>query len=283
MNKKLFDSSSVWFKLFFGFSLIIVGLFVFFPLYWMVITAFKSSSEAFSSNPTFFPKQITLENFKNVITNMQIQRYMFNSLIVSITSSLLTTVLAMYGGYSFSKYRYTGRKSIMMLVMSSQMFPFAVLLLTIYSVMQTLGLLNSYFSLILSFTTFTLPVGMWTFKSYFDQIPDSLIEAAKVDGASRLTIIHKIIFPLVIPGAISTAIYGFVWSWNDLLYSLTLITSADKRTLAPGLVLTYLGEFQSSWTEMMAASIWVSIPVTLMFIFLQRFFIEGMTAGAVKG
>jgi len=283
VNKKLFDSSSVWFKLFFGFSLIIVGLFVFFPLYWMVITAFKSSSEAFSSNPTFFPKQITLENFKNVITNMQIQRYMFNSLIVSITSSLLTTVLAMYGGYSFSKYRYTGRKSIMMLVMSSQMFPFAVLLLTIYSVMQTLGLLNSYFSLILSFTTFTLPVGMWTFKSYFDQIPDSLIEAAKVDGASRLTIIHKIIFPLVIPGAISTAIYGFVWSWNDLLYSLTLITSADKRTLAPGLVLTYLGEFQSSWTEMMAASIWVSIPVTLMFIFLQRFFIEGMTAGAVKG
>ena len=283
MNKRLFDSSSVWFKLFFGFSLIIVGLFVFFPLYWMVITAFKSSSEAFSSNPTFFPKQITLENFKNVITNMQIQRYMFNSLIVSITSSLLTTVLAMYGGYSFSKYRYTGRKSIMMLVMSSQMFPFAVLLLTIYSVMQTLGLLNSYFSLILSFTTFTLPVGMWTFKSYFDQIPDSLIEAAKVDGASRLTIIHKIIFPLVIPGAISTAIYGFVWSWNDLLYSLTLITSADKRTLAPGLVLTYLGEFQSSWTEMMAASIWVSIPVTLMFIFLQRFFIEGMTAGAVKG
>ena len=95
--------------------------------------------------------------------------------------------------------------------------------------------------------------------------------------------LHKIIFPLVIPGAISTAIYGFVWSWNDLLYSLTLITSADKRTLAPGLVLTYLGEFQSSWTEMMAASIWVSIPVTLMFIFLQRFFIEGMTAGAVKG
>lgn len=283
MNKKLFDSSSIWFKLFFGFSLVIVGLFIFFPLYWMVITAFKNSSEAFSSNPTFFPKQITLENFKNVITNMQIQRYMLNSLIVSITSSLLTTVLAMYGGYSFSKYRYTGRKSIMMLVMSSQMFPFAVLLLTIYTVMQNLGLLNSYISLILSFTTFTLPVGMWTFKSYFDQIPDSLIEAAKVDGASRLTIIHKIIFPLVIPGAISTAIYGFVWSWNDLLYSLTLITSADKRTLAPGLVLTYLGEFQSSWTEMMAASIWVSIPVTLMFIFLQRFFIQGMTAGAVKG
>ena len=171
----------------------------------------------------------------------------------------------------------------MYLILSSQMFPFVVLLLTIYLVMRAFGLLDNYLSLILSYITFTLPIGIWTLKSYFDQIPNELIEAARVDGASRFTIIHRIMFPLVIPGMVSIAIYGFVWSWNDLIYSLTLITSTNKRTLAPGLILNYLGEFQAKWTEMMAASIMVSIPVAIMFIFLQRFFVRGLTAGAVKG
>ena len=120
-------------------------------------------------------------------------------------------------------------------------------------------------------------------KSFFDQIPDALIESAKIDGASAVRIMRSIIFPLAVPGMISIAIYSFIWSWNDLLYSLTLVTSAAKRTLAPGLILTYMGEFQNNWANMMAASIVVSIPVTLMFIFLQRYFIQGLTTGSVKG
>ena len=109
------------------------------------------------------------------------------------------------------------------------------------------------------------------------------MESAKIDGAGRVQIMTRIVMPLAVPGLISVAIYGFVWAWNDLLYSLTLVTSADKRTLAPGLILTYMGEFTTNWAEMMAASILVSLPVTLIFIFLQRYFIQGMTAGAVKG
>ena len=120
-------------------------------------------------------------------------------------------------------------------------------------------------------------------KNFFDQLPDSIIESAKIDGAGVLTILHKIIFPISLPGLAVVAIYGFVWAWNDVLYSLTLITSTERRTLAPGLILTYFGEFQSSWSSMMTAAILVSIPVAVLFIFSQKLFIEGLTSGAVKG
>lgn len=273
-------SKTTGFKIFFWTALILIGAFVFLPLLWMINTALKPSSQTFTLG---FFTSFTLENFKNVITDQRILCYLKNSLMVSILSSLLSTLISACAAYSFSKFRYRGRKSAMTLIMMSQAFPHAILLLTIYLIMRNLGLLDSYLSLVLSFITFTLPVGSWTLKNYFDQIPNALIESAKIDGAGQLAVLRKVIFPLAVPGMISVAIYGFVWSWNDLLYSLTLVTSADKRTLAPGLILTYMGEFQSNWANMMAASIVVSVPVTLMFIFLQRYFIQGMTAGAVKG
>lgn len=277
----LFDGKTIGFRVFFYLSLVVIGLYVFFPVYWMLITALRPAAEIFDI--TFFPGKLTLDNFQNVITDRRILIYLRNSLFVSLTASFFATLVSAYAGYSFSKFRYTGRNSLMLMLLASRMFPHAVLLLTIYMVMRKFNLLDNYLSLILSFITFTLPVGTWTLKAYFDQIPDALIESAKVDGAGLLTTIHKIIFPLAVPGLISIAIYGFVWSWNDLLYSLTLITAAGKRTLAPGLILNYMGEFQNNWTNMMAASILVSIPVTLIFIFLQRYFIQGLTAGAVKG
>ncbi|KLU62435.1 trehalose transport system permease protein SugB [Peptococcaceae bacterium CEB3] len=269
------------FRVFYYTSLILVGFFVLFPLYWMINTALNPSPNVFSIQ--FLPLHATLNNFIGVLENGSIMRYLANSLMVSIATSFVATVVAAYAGYSFSKFRYAGRKSLMLLIMTSQMFPQVALLLTLYLMMKAFGLLNTYLALVISYVSFTLPVGTWTLKAYFDQIPNSLIESAKLDGAGQMKIIHRIIFPLAVPGLASTAIYGFVWSWNDLLYSLTLITSNSKRTLGPGLVLTYMGQFQSNWNSMMAASIVVSIPVTVMFIFLQRYFIQGLTAGAVKG
>jgi multiple sugar transport system permease protein len=268
------------FRIFFWFFLVIIGIFVFFPQFWMINTSFKTSADTFKltifSNPT-------IENFKNVVANPRMMTYLKNSIFVSLVSSFLATFVSVFGGYSFSKYRYRGRKSLMTLMMMSQAFPQAVLLISIYLMMKRVGLLDNYLSIILSYITFTLPIGTWTLKSYFDQIPNSLIESAKIDGAGTATTIFRVILPLAVPGMISIAIYGFVWSWNDLLYSLTLITQMNLRTLAPGLQLTYLGEFQSNWGNMMAASLFSAIPVTIMFIFLQRYFISGLTSGAVKG
>lgn len=272
---------TIGYKVFIILAILIVGSFVFLPLLWLINTALKPSVETFTLN--FFTGKLTLENFKNVITDIKILTYLKNSMVISFASSFMATLVSALAGYSFSKFRYRGRNSIMTIFMLAQAFPQAILLLSIYSMMMKLGMLDNYWSLVLSYVVFTLPVGTWTMKSYFDQLPNALIESAKVDGAGHFRTMMQIIFPLAVPGMISIAIYGFVWSWNDLLYSLTLVTDPSKRTLAPGLVLTYLGEFQNNWSNMMAAAVVVSIPVTIIFIFLQRYFIQGLTSGAVKG
>ncbi len=269
------------FKIFTAIFAVLIGIFVFFPLLWMINTALKPAADTFKIN--LFFGNATLQNFVKVFHSPDILRYMGNSLFVSLISCFAATLVSMFAGFSFSKFHYMGRKTFMSTVMMAQAFPQAILLLTLYLMMQKMRLDGSYMALILSYVAFTLPVGTWTLKAYFDQLPDALIESAKIDGAGWPRIIFQILFPLAIPGAISIAIYGFVWSWNDLLYSLTLITDASRRTLAPGLVMKYMGEFNSNWAEMMAASVVVSAPVVLIFAFLQKYFIAGLTAGAVKG
>ena len=269
------------FQAFFWLSLILVGAFVFLPLLWMINTALKPTDQTFSSY--FFTGPLTLDNIIHIITDPKIMNYLKNSLMVSFGSSFAATAVAALAGYSFSKFRYRGRKFVMGMFMMSQAFPQAILLLAIYNMMNKAGLLGSYWALIISYVVFTLPVGTWTLKSYFDQLPDSLIESAKLDGAGHLRIMLQIVFPLVIPGMVSIAIYGFVWSWNDLPYSMTLVTDTARRTLASGLVMTFLGEASTNWGLMMAASIVSAIPVTIIFVFLQRYFIQGLTSGAVKG
>ena len=269
------------FRIFFWVSLILIATFVFFPLLWMLNTALKPTSDTYSM--AFFTGPKTIENFKHILTDPKIMRYLRNSLLVSFGSSFMATIVCAFAGYSFSKFRYRGRKFVMGMFMMSQAFPQAILLLSIYSMMQKLGLLGSYWSLLISYVVFTLPVGTWTLKSYFDQIPDALIESAKIDGAGNFKTMFQVVFPLAVPGMITIAIYGFVWSWNDLLYSMTLVTDNAKRTLASGLVMTFLGMGSTNWGYMMAASIIAAIPVTIIFIFLQRYFIQGLTSGAVKG
>ena len=268
------------FRIFFYVSLVVIGCFVFLPLLWMINTALKPSTETFSLY--FFTGPLTLDNIIRILSDKTIMTYLKNSLIVSFMSSFAATLVSSFAAYSFSKFRYRGRKLVMGAFMMSQAFPQAILLLSIYLMMQKLGLLGSYWSLMISYVVFTLPVGTWTLKGYFDGIPDSLIESAKIDGAGNLRIMTRIVFPMAIPGMISIAIYGFVWSWTDLLYAMTLVTDPSRRTLAPGLVMTYLGEASTNWAAMMSASIVASIPVTIIFVFLQRYFITGLTSGAVK-
>lgn len=272
---------TVGFRVFFWASLVAIGCFVFLPLLWMVNTALKPTAETFTLS--FFTGTKTLDNIRHIVTDAKIMNYLKNSLIVSFGSSFMATLVCAFAGYSFSKFRYRGRKFVMGMFMMSQAFPQAILLLSIYSLMQKVGLLGSYWALLISYVVFTLPVGTWTLKSYFDQLPDALIESAKIDGAGHLRIMLQIIFPMAVPGMISIAIYGFVWSWNDLLYSMTLVTDNARRTLASGLVMTFLGMGSTNWGAMMAASIVAAVPVTIIFVFLQRYFIQGLTSGAVKG
>lgn len=278
----MFDLSSRISKVVFGGLLVVIGFYLFFPIYWMITSALKNNAELYQIIPTFFPHEITFSHFWSAIAESRLLVYLGNSLITSGASAAINTVLAIYAGYSFAKYRYAGRQPIMLFMLSAQMFPFGLLLISLYPVMTTLGLLDTRPGLILSYIVFALPVATYMLYSYFSQVPDELIDAARADGASDLRIFHTIVLPISVPPIVTVFLYSFMWSWNDLLYSLTLIVSEDKRTIGPGLLLTYLNETNADWGGAMAASLLVSLPIVIAFMFLQRYFIQGVTAGAVK-
>ncbi|WP_433058264.1 carbohydrate ABC transporter permease [Dactylosporangium sp. CS-033363] len=260
----------------------VIGMFAFGPIYWVLVTALTPTQDVFRFPPHLVPDHITFEHFGAIFENPKLLRYLLNSLIVSAITAVLTVIVSAYTGYSFAKFRYRGRRSLMYLVLASQMFPQALLLITLYLVFSQAGLLNSYLALILSFTTFTLPLCVWMLKGFFDTIPDELIEAAKVDGAGQGAIIHRILLPVSLPGLVATGLFAFIRGWNDFIFALTL-AGPDKQTLPPGLVNTFLGEFETAWPDLMAASLVVSLPVVIGFTVLQRYLVAGLTSGAVKG
>lgn len=260
----------------------VVALFAFFPIYWMLVTSVTPANQVFKFPPRLFPSRLTFDHYRSFFNNPSLLRYFKNSLIVSTSTAVGSIIVSAYAAYSFSKFRYAGRRALMFLILSAQMFPQALLLIALYLMFSDLGLLNSYWSMILAFTTFTLPLCIWMLKSYFDTIPDDLIEAAKVDGATQFQIIHRILMPLAAPALVSTALFAFIRGWNDYIYALTL-AGPQKMTLPPGLVLTYIGEFQTSWPSLMASSFIVSLPIVVAFLFMQRYIAGGITAGAVKG
>lgn len=278
----MFDLSSRTAKVVFGLTLLLIGFYLFFPIYWMVTSSLKGNAELYRVIPTWFPQKFTLAHYWSAIAESKLLTYLTNSLITSGSSATINTLLALYAGYSFAKYRYFGRQPVMLFMLSAQMFPFGLLLISLYPTMSNLGLLDTRPGLILSYIVFALPVATYMLYSYFTQVPDELIDAARADGASDLRIFHTIIMPISIPPIVTVFLYSFMWSWNDLLYSMTIIVSDDKRTIGPGLLLTYLNETNADWGGAMAASLMVSLPIVVAFMFLQRYFIQGVTAGAVK-
>lgn len=278
----MLDLSTKSAKLIFIAVALMIGLFLFFPVYWLVVSALKPDAELYSLTPTLFPQSVTFDHFRTAIFQGDLPLHLMNSLIVSLSSATINATLAVYAGYSFAKYRYFGRRPVMLFMLSAQMFPFGLLLITIYPILSNWNLIDTRFGLILSYIVFALPVATYMLYSYFSQVPNELIDAARADGASDLRIFHTIVLPISIPPIVTVFLYSFMWSWNDLLYSLTLIISDERRTVGPGLLLNYLNESNADWGGAMAASLLAALPVVIGFMALQRYFIQGVTAGAVK-
>lgn len=261
---------------------VVISGFLFLPLIWMMLTSIKPESEVFVRIPTIWPQIPTLANYTQLFSRGDMVVQLKNSLITAGGGALLTVFLATYAAYSFAKFRYRGRKPLMFLMLSAQMFPFAMMLISLYPMLQWANLLNTHVGLIVAYIILALPSGTYMLYSYFVNIPTEIIEAARADGAGELYILHRIVLPLAMPALVTVGLYSFMWAWNDLLFSLTLITKPELRTVGPGLLLSYIGESKSDWGGAMAASIVSSLPVVIGFAFLQRFFIQGLTAGAVK-
>lgn len=255
---------------------------VLFPVAWMVRISITPRSELFTLPPRWFFDSINTTGYQNLGEQLGFFVYFANSVVVALGTVLFCLVAGTLAGYSFSRFDYPGRQALMIFTLSAQMFPWALLIISIYLLFRWSGLLDTRMGLIIAHTTFALPLTIWIIKGYFDTIPHQLEESAFLDGCGRMEALWRIILPLTSPGLTAAAVYVFIFSWNDFLFGLTLTTRDSQRTLAPGIAMSFIGEFQFRWVEMMAASVVITIPVVILFLFLQRSFVEGLTSGALK-
>ena len=279
MNMKRLITQMTKYALIFG--MLAVALF---PIYWMFTSSFRNNSELTSFPPKFLPTDgATLENYDRILSNNIYLTYYKNSLIVASSTVLITIVISIMAGYSFSRFRFRGRDIAMSGILSVQMFPIVAILISLFSFFADLGLINTYRALILADITVALPFSIWFLTSFFDTIPRELEEAAFIDGASRLRTLIQIIVPLTRPGIIAVAIYSFLISWDDFIFGLILVNKDEMRTLPVGISLSFLGEFEYDWSGMMTVSIIASLPILVIFVFLNRYMVAGLTQGALKG
>ncbi|MFD4976358.1 carbohydrate ABC transporter permease [Streptomyces sp. NPDC058424] len=254
------------------------------PLYWMVSTSLKSPLEATNLEPTVWPHSLTLDNYQGLFSSsIPFGTYFFNSVLTALIAALVAVLLSTLAGYSFSRggYRLNGVTSIT--VLATQMLPLVVLIGPLYLLLLKAHLLNTYLGLIIGYTSFALPFGAWMMKGFFDGIPREIEEAARVDGYGRLAILFRIVVPMSLPGLVTTAVFVFMNTWNNLLYPLTLVSTDSRQTLPAGLMQSFSGTFKTDWGGMMAAALITSLPLIIAFFAVQRSMVRGMTAGALAG
>lgn len=263
--------------------LIVFSVFCLFPFLWMVDTALKPTVEVMSTSPTFAIAHPTLSHFKAVLFDSSFALYFRNSLIVAIASTIVTLIVSIFASYALSRWHYLSISHLMGgALVVSQMIPGVLLLIPLYVLMRNLGLLSTYSALIIVYCTFMIPLVTFMLKGFFDAIPRELEEAAEMDGCSRLGFIYRILLPLSTPGILATAVYAFIAAWNEFMFGYVLINDDERRTLTPGIMI-FKGAHQTDWGSLTAASVLAVVPVAIGFLYLQRFLVEGLAAGAVKG
>ncbi len=264
-------------------TLVILLLYAFFPTFWLISTSLKPQLEAFLNPPTWWPRTPTLHSYEILPRDEQgFVQYFKNSLIVSISATFLTLLAAIPAGYVLSRFRFRGTRALILVIVATQMIPYVTILISLYTLFRQLHILNTYPSLMLAFTTFSLPFSIWMLKGFCDTVPTDIEDAARVDGQSQLEVLLHIVLPIIVPGVIVVGSFAFLNAWNELLFALTLTSSSDMRTIPAGFVLTYIGEFQDRWPDLMAASVVMSLPRVLLFMLFQGGLVSGLMAGAAR-
>ena len=264
--------------------LVLIMVFLLFPIYWMVVTALKTNMEAYLYPPTFIPKKLTIDSFQSLLTtNNQFFVYYKNNFIVAGAAALISTFIALVSGYALSRFHFKWNKWILAALMSSQMFPVVSRMISLYGLLGKANLINTRIGLILAVVAAQVPFCVMLMSSFYDSIPRELEEAATVDGAKRFQTLFRVIIPLVKPGIVAVGIYSFLMTWDDYLHAATLIQTDTLRTLSVGIALRYLGELSYDWSLVNAISVVGALPMVLLFVFFQKYMVKGLVAGAVKG
>jgi multiple sugar transport system permease protein len=258
-----------------------IVLFALGPYLWMLLTSLKNESTLFSPDRTFMPAVVTLENYVRLFQKTTFLSNLGHSLIVSSGTMLLGLSVSITAAYAFSRFRFPGRRALMLQFLLVNMFPIVLLIIPLFIIMKGLGLLDTHLGLILAHSTFSIPFATWMMISYFDAIPRSLDEAALVDGCTPLGAMFRVVLPLTVPGIIATGIYIFITSWNEYLYA-SILAGQNVRTLTVA-IQTLVGEYEIAWGLLTAGGVMGALPVTLLFMLIQKRLVAGMTQGAVKG
>ena len=263
--------------------LVVISFVCVFPLVWMIICSFKPKTEIRTATPSFIIQEPTTLNFRTVLFDAGFTNYIKNSFIVSIIACGISLVIAILAGYALSRY-YRQRlvKVSNLAMMLSQMIPGVLLLVPLYMIMRMFHLLETYICLILAYTTFVIPLCTFMMSSFFDTVPMALEEAAAIDGCNKTQTLFRVVLPLSIPSLVSTGLYAFINAWNEFMFGYIFISTDKYRTLTPAIML-FKGANTIDWGSLMAGSVVAVLPVTFVFLFLQKYFLAGLMAGSVKG
>jgi multiple sugar transport system permease protein len=262
-------------------GLIIGAVFAAGPVLWMLSSSFKSNTQIFELPPRLLTDTFSFDAYIAIFTNPETMRFFLNSYIVAGSVTILTLIVAIQAAYAFSRFEFRGKRILNVVIVSVQAVPPITLLIPYFGLMVALGLYNSYAGLILTYMVFTLPYAIIMMTGYFNTLPKELDEAVRVDGAGSMTALWRILVPISVPGIVSVGIYTFMIAWNEYLFALTLTRTIDMRTVPIGIQLL-MGQHSYEWNQIMAMSVLGSIPVLILFLFFQRYFISGLTAGSVK-
>ncbi len=263
-------------------GLALFSLVLAFPFLWMISTSFKPGDEIFTKIPRWIPKRPTIDNYLFMLFHTTYGVYYVNTIKVSVITTACALLISVFAGYSLSRFRFRGRGFLGVLIIAVQMFPYVLLVIPMFIVMRTLGLIDTHLSLIIAYGTFALPFSIWMLKGYFDTIPVSLEEAAIMDGCRRSQVLFRIILPLSAPGLVAVAMFAFILAWREYIYALAFTRSENLRLLTVGLALMQGQHGRISWGQIMSGAVLACIPAILIFTMLQRYMVQGFTRGAVK-
>ncbi|ORC35170.1 sugar ABC transporter permease [Marispirochaeta aestuarii] len=261
--------------------IILILLFALGPYLWTFISSITQEKELYRPDFRFFPEHPTRENYVRLFSKLNFAANMADSFIVALTTAFVGLFLTVPASYSFSRYKFRGRKYLLMQFLVINMFPIMLLIIPLFIMMKVLNIMDTYFALIIAYSTFTIPFSTWMMTSFFNAVPTDLDKAAQIDGCSRFGAMVRVIIPVVMPGIFSTGIYIFITSWNEYLYA-AILTNSRVRTI-PIALQNMIGEYQIEWGLLTAGGVLSALPVIVLFFFIQKQLISGMTAGAVKG
>ena len=266
---------------------VLLGLtlfYILFPFYWMIVNSLKPAAELFTTPLSYWPRQITLDNYRAVLADGSFVRSILNSLIVAGGVTFLSLALSALAAYALARYKFAGKQVTLYVILGMSTFPQIAVLGGLFTLARALGLYNTYGALILSYMIFTLPFCVWVLTNFIKDIPDTLDEAATIDGASPLQLLWRVIIPLAGPGLVATGLLSFINAWNEFLFALTLTADNQARTVPVAIALfSGQSEHELPWGKITAASTVVTVPVVVLALIFQKRIVEGLTSGAVKG